>query len=355
MEIWVLSAREVLPNVIVCKHLVPEKVTIFATEWKVSRYMAENQKKIFERCGIETSIKYIETYDSEEIRKVLDELVSSEGVNPESVVLLANAATKYTVEVIHTWLKEAGGKSYYYIPDGRVFEFGGKYLFEIKENILEAEDFINLAGFELIRYTDFDSYMERDQKERLLQLYTSLIREKIFCASQSQNKKTRRKLEKRKREEKDILKDAFESFYRSGNKNKDFTNDGTPLEFLTFELLRKTELFSEVLANIEIQSKEGLKNEIDVVAVKDNTLFYFSCKKRKNLKDEHLHRVASLSRRLGGLYAVPVLVSCFHTENFVKRALSLGVNVVTPEQLLSKLQKKPEETIDNWRKKARKF
>jgi len=65
--------------------------------------------------------------------------------------------------------------------------------------------------------------------------------------------------------------------------------------------------------------------------------------------------VASLSRRLGGLYAVPVLVSCFHTENFVKRALSLGVNVVTPEQLLSKLQKKPEETIDNWRKKARKF
>jgi len=45
-ELWVLSAQEVLPNIIVGLYLKPERITIFSTEWDVSIYMAKNQKKI---------------------------------------------------------------------------------------------------------------------------------------------------------------------------------------------------------------------------------------------------------------------------------------------------------------------
>jgi len=349
-ELWVLSAQEVLPNIIVGLYLKPERITIFSTEWDVSIYMAKNQKKIFERRGINTEIVSVPTYDHRKIRERLEDIVKRRGLNPNDIVLLANVSTKYTVEVIHSWLNEKGGKSFYYLPDGTVAKFGREPVFKIGNNVVSIEDFLTLFGFEIERKNQFEEILPKKIIKRLFNFYKYLLELGIFQGKVKDKNLSSSFVNGLIEKEKNILRNFRNSFYKG--KTENFLNSGIPLEFFSYEILKKSNAFNEVIANVCVKFDGKIRNEIDILALRKNTLFYFSCKKRKKFSsDEHFYRVGTLSRRLGGRYAVPVLVATGVGDEHKRKARSLGVNVVSPEELL-KFLNKPSDFIKRWEKVA---
>lgn len=349
-ELWVLSAQEVLPNIIVGLHLKPERITIFSTEWNVSDYMAKNQKKIFERRGIDTEIVSIPAYDHKKIKEILEDTVKGRGLNPDSIVLLANASTKYTVEVVHSWLDEKGGKSFYYLPDGTVVKFGGEPVFKIANNVVSIEDFLTLFGFEIERKNQFEEILPKKIIKKLFNFYKYLLELGVFQGKVESNNLSSWFINELIEKEKSILKNYRNSFYKG--KGRNFLNSGIPLEFFSYEILKRSNAFNEIVANVHVKFEGKIRNEIDILALRKNTLFYFSCKrKRKFSSDEHFYRVGTLSRRIGGRYAVPVLVATGIGNEHKRKARSLGVNVVSPEELLKFLDK-PPDFIKKWKKVA---
>jgi len=348
-ELWVLSAQEVIPNIIVGLYLKPERIVIFSTDWDLSVYMAKNQKKLFEQKGIDTKVVSIPTYDYRGIRRILEDILKSRRLNPRDIVLLTNVSTKYTVEVIHRWLSENGGESIYYFPDGTVARFGGETLFKIRENVISIEDFLTVFGFEIERRNQFEKILPRETIEKLFGFYKYLLELGIFQGKVKSNSRSyfvKGLIE----EEKRILRNCRSSFYKG--KTENFLESGIPLEFLSYEILKRSNVFNEVIANVCVRFDGKVRNEIDILALRKNTLFYFSCKKRRKFSsDEHLYRVGTLSRRLGGKYAIPVLVATGVGNEHKRKAQSLGVNVVNPEEFLRFLNN-PFDFIKKWEKVA---
>ncbi|WP_456434922.1 Card1-like endonuclease domain-containing protein [Thermovibrio ammonificans] len=341
-EIWLLSARDVVPNLIFTLYRKPKKVRVFYTEWEVSKERAQGQKLVFERYGINCSTIEIKTYDHENITETLNSLQ----VNPEKVEFLANVATKYTVEVIHRWLTERGGKSLYYMPDGTVALFGGEKLYRIKEKVLKTEDFFNVAGLNIESVRPFKEMLgEKYQAAYSFYKNTALAGRLNDLRKNSEIHRIEASLFKKlSKEEMKIVK-----------------KKGWILEFLTYAVLEQSGLFHEVLSEIEINygigEKRELKNEIDITAVRNNTLYYFSCKSGKltnlNLED-HAFRVGSLARRIGGRFTVPILVTSKELPQKKKEKVKLfGVVPLTIKELLE-LENNPSK-LEEWEKIAHSY
>ena len=339
-----MSARDVLPNVIFVLKVLPKRVIIFHTDWEVSREKARYQEQIFGRKGIEALSIEIPAYDYRRIREILENSRQKSIINPKEAHFLTNAATKYTVEVIHNWIEENGGTSLYYMPDGTVAKFGGEHLFRIESDVLEPEDFLNLGGFSLRNQVKFEEKL-KGRAHALLEFYLQLIEEGKFCEPSEDD------VEWITRRERRILGNPYNWLYR--NSRERFGTAGYPLEFLTYMVLLQSGRFNHVLANVEIYREQEIRNEVDVVAVQRNTLFYFSCKRsRKRGLEEHFFRVGSLSRRLGGRFSVPVVITCRDKEVERKKAAMFGVNVIRPEELVRRMEKEPDHLIEEWKRVA---
>jgi len=63
-----------------------------------------------DNCSIEVLKKNILPYNYKEITKVIGIYVIGEDIDLKSVIFLTNGSTKYTVEAIHFWLFQRGGK-----------------------------------------------------------------------------------------------------------------------------------------------------------------------------------------------------------------------------------------------------
>jgi len=346
----VLSAKEVIPNVIVTTYLTKElkqlkKVLILTTEWNVSQQMAKNQAFLFNRQGLETQIVQIPTYAFKEIEEKLSEAITEGILKPDKTVYLTNAGTKYTTEVVHHFLTGRGGLSIYYLPTGEVKIFGGDYLFKIQKPVLKVEDFLNLMGFE-VKLKNKIVYKPLNHLEPLFNFYKTLIEKGEFCTPPKSNNKRRQIVQK----EKELWNISLPGSY-GYNFFKDLYTAGDALELFTYYVLKNSGIFDDVLPNVEIlkiQNKKRIENEIDVLAVKNNVLFYFSCKRGTRVNwSEHIHRVANLARQLGGRYTVPILVACEKKETIAEKGKLLGINWITPKTLLKFLEN-PREYLNKW-------
>ena len=275
--------------------------------------------------------------------------------NIKDVVYLSNASTKFTSFIISIWVLENGGKVYYYTPEGNILDMdSGLVVSSIKENILTISDFFETAGYTI---TSTNNYKEKlgNKIDLLFEFYKKLIKENFFCkviTDKQLSSKNLNKLNLYIKKEQKILDKHLKTFY--GHETLNFSLSGYALEFFTFETLKRSRFFDEVKVNINIEDLDkNLRNEIDVAAVKNNILYYFSCKKtsKKLNNDEHIRRVSSLSKIIGGRFSVPVLVSCHHSPVLKKKAKDLGVNFINPSQLIDLLEN-PQAVVSKWRDTA---
>lgn len=109
---------------------------------------------------------------------------------------------------------------------------------------------------------------------------------------------------------------------------------GAALELFTYSCIKKhPDLFRDCEINIRIdwdgEGPSPTSNELDVVAVRDLTPMFISCKSGK-LETAHLNEIFAVTRKLGGVFAKPVLMTAALTtaeENrwMLQRAQDMGI------------------------------
>lgn len=125
---------------------------------------------------------------------------------------------------------------------------------------------------------------------------------------------------------------------------------GTWLEILTNNVVNSIDGIDEVKNNVVFTWNEDpgvLRNELDVIAMKDANLICISCKDSEKYDEKALNELEVYSKRLGGERTKKVLVA---TKEPIKslvndRAKEMGINIVILDNQIDKFKRKLSDII----------
>lgn len=151
------------------------------------------------------------------------------------------------------------------------------------------------------------------------------------------------------------------TYYEEGDKiNIEFTNNylkgflfksGTWLEVVTHlamkEIAQVDETRSGVVFNWSNDSI-NVRNELDVISIKDSILICISCKDSEKYNEDALNELQVYSERLGGENAIKILVATRPPlkEIIVHRAKEMGIALVIIDNDISKFKNNLAEIIN---------
>jgi hypothetical protein len=104
-------------------------------------------------------------------------------------------------------------------------------------------------------------------------------------------------------------------FFGDGKEYSKYLTGGW-FEDVCFEEMKNSKVFDETLMNVEIPDlkKENIKNELDIVAIKNDTLYIFECKSG-DIKQDFIYKLKSIKENYGGTYAKIIFLSYFPVNN----------------------------------------
>ena len=118
---------------------------------------------------------------------------------------------------------------------------------------------------------------------------------------------------------------------------------GTWLEVLTNIVINEIKEVDEVMSSVIFLWNEGkrIRNELDVVAVKDSILLCISCKDSDKYDEDTLNELEVYSNRLGGPKAIKILVATKQPIKIsvVDRAKEMGINLVIVDKNIDSFKK----------------
>lgn len=131
-------------------------------------------------------------------------------------------------------------------------------------------------------------------------------------------------------EDKDNIEVLFKNDYLKGFIFK----SGTWLEVLTTLVVQSIEDIDEVKSGLTFYWGDDLKrvrNELDVVAIRDSVLICISCKDSDKYDEDALNELQVYSERLGGKNAIKILVATKEPvkKTVLDRAKEMNINIVT--------------------------
>lgn len=131
-------------------------------------------------------------------------------------------------------------------------------------------------------------------------------------------------------EDKDNIEVLFKNDYLKGFIFK----SGTWLEVLTTLVAQSIEDIDEVKSGLTFYWGDDLKrvrNELDVVAIRDSVLICISCKDSDKYDEDALNELQVYSERLGGKNAIKILVATKQPvkKTVLDRAKEMNINIVT--------------------------
>ncbi|MGG7179163.1 Card1-like endonuclease domain-containing protein [Clostridium paraputrificum] len=120
---------------------------------------------------------------------------------------------------------------------------------------------------------------------------------------------------------------------------------GTWLEVLTNVVINEIKEVDEVKSSVIFLWSEGAKrvrNELDVIAVKDSVLLCISCKDSDKYDENALNELEVYSNRLGGPKAIKILVATKQPikVSVIDRAKEMGINLVIVDKNIDAFKKK---------------
>lgn len=130
-------------------------------------------------------------------------------------------------------------------------------------------------------------------------------------------------------EDKDSIEVVFKNDYLKGFIFK----SGTWLEVLTTLVVQSIEDIDEVKSGLTFYWGDDLKrvrNELDVVAIRDSVLICISCKDSDKYDEDALNELQVYSERLGGRNAIKILVATKQPvkKTVLDRAKEMNINIV---------------------------
>ena len=174
--------------------------------------------------------------------------------------------------------------------------------------------------------------------------------------------------EKLSDEEKDILNKVLDKFKSLNliNINRDkklkvtFLNDylksfifksGTWLEVLTESIVKGIKSIDEVKSGVVFlwnKPQGNIKNELDVVAVKDSVLVCISCKDSSKYDESTLNELQVYSSRIGGDRTKKILIATKKPKksSVIDRAKEMGIHLIILNKDINKFKEKLESVIN---------
>ncbi|SFC69306.1 Card1-like endonuclease domain-containing protein [Clostridium uliginosum] len=127
---------------------------------------------------------------------------------------------------------------------------------------------------------------------------------------------------------------------------------GTWLEVLTNIVVREIKEIDDVKSGVVFVWDEGktkVKNEFDVLAVKDDILICISCKDSSKYDESTLNELDVYSKRLGGDNAKKILVATKEPSKkcINERADAMGINLVILDKDINKFKSSLKKIINN--------
>ncbi|WP_455937499.1 Card1-like endonuclease domain-containing protein, partial [Gemella morbillorum] len=137
-----------------------------------------------------------------------------------------------------------------------------------------------------------------------------------------------------------IIEVTFKNNYLKGFIFK----SGTWLEVLTSKVLQEIRDMDEVKKSVIFFGSEDarrVKNELDVLAVKDSRLICVSCKDSDKYDDNALNELEVYSEKLGGDITVKILVATKPPvkKSVVDRAKEMNINLIIFDKDIDKFKK----------------
>ncbi len=292
-------STQTFPIVVSALSLLPEKVILLSTSQmkKFESFI----KNVLVYKGIDVEVRYIDPYSRESILETVRDIKTAK--------LLLNCGTKYTSFILF----DRFGKDalFYYTPAGKIINFEGKTVLNVKPDIVDVELHSAMYGFKIEE--EISDINKIFYKKRL----TNYIGINFKRLSK-------------------IMKKAFETGYFAKDTPQDFISlaikhniikrsagtfsvidrgyiGGKWLEeFLFLKLIEKD--FFDIHIGIKLSwYNSSITNEIDVMAVKNNRLYLFSCKTGRinNMTFKHLYELHELARRVGGDFGKGCLCIAF--------------------------------------------
>lgn len=127
---------------------------------------------------------------------------------------------------------------------------------------------------------------------------------------------------------------------------------GTWLEVLTEYVVKSIDVVDQVKSGVVFtwnKNDENLKNELDVVAIKDSNIVVISCKDSEKYNEVALNELKVYSERIGGDKSKKILVATKPPikESIMDRAKEMGINIIILDKDLNKFKEDLEKAINN--------
>ncbi|WP_049177346.1 Card1-like endonuclease domain-containing protein [Clostridium paraputrificum] len=128
-------------------------------------------------------------------------------------------------------------------------------------------------------------------------------------------------------------KDNIEVVFKNDYLKRFIFKSGTWLEVLTTLVVQSIEDIDEVKSGLTFYWGDDLKrvrNELDVVAIRDSVLICISCKDSDKYDEDALNELQVYSERLGGRNAIKILVATKQPvkKTVLDRAKEMNINIV---------------------------
>lgn len=360
-------------SLVAINKLNPNKVIYIISEETQELYkdIEEYHKKNF--CNIEIEGILVNEGDIEKIQLILNKLL-----NKDTIINITGGKRINSLIILKEALIKEFKAIYIDVLNKLWYSFNDKLTISKDEfKDIYIEDMLNITGADLLM--DSSDLSEKDDIINLTKkIYDNLeiwytYKQKlhdtvIFMHDYENNKKVNVNINSLKSKEVDILLKCLDYMkninaieYKRNESQIEivFLNDylkgfifksGTWLEVLTNIVIREIREIDEVKSGVVFLWREGeqrVRNELDVLAIKDSVLICISCKDSEKYDENALNELDVYSKRLGGNDAKKILVAtrepCKACIN--DRAKAMGINLVILDKDINKFRNTLKQII----------
>ena len=311
-------STQTFPIVVSALSLLPEKVILLSTS-QMEKFEAFIKNVLIYK-GIDVEVRYIDPYSRKSILKAVSDITAAK--------LLLNCGTKYTSFVLF----DRFGKDalLYYTPEGKIINFEGETVLKVKPDIVDVELHSAMYGFKIEEeISDLDKIFHRKELTNYIGINFKKLSQIMKAGFESGF----------------LTKDIPEKFISLALKHNIIKRSGTKFSiidrnyiggkwFEEFVFLKLTEKdFFDIHIGVKLSwYNSPITNEIDVMAVKNNRLYLFSCKTGKinNITFKHLYELHELAKRVGGDFGKGYL--CIASPSIYEKPPALKEFSSAPQQ-----------------------
>lgn len=365
----ILLSDQVLPNVIpaIDKNIMPDKIILCESDAMRNKGKADILKDFFKTKGIETQyISLGSAYDFEELQKIFETIANTYS-SEELAINLTGGTKMMSIAAQNIFTMYGNYTCFYVVPNQDkiiVFNTGAENTSEyILKDQIKLNDYFKIHGYKVISKNTVKNFNMNNNSSKLpekllqnLNLYRNSI-SKLNGIAADAEKKFPLKVKAT------VLPDdepLFHLFYEhkyitytdtevqfKNEAARRFCNGIWLEEYIFNQLKLLKDQLQDFATSVEIESREGTRNEFDAAFLYKNNLYIIEAKTSQidDKGNDIIYKLDSLKAKTG-LYTKPIIVSLKNFNHIQKaRAQQYGIQIVESSNI-NRLNEKIKKIIN---------